>query len=581
MNIVLTTLNAKYTHHNLALRYLSSYCKDDFPDLITREFNINQQLELILSELVDLQPDVIGFSCYIWNIEQTLELISNLRKVIPDLVILLGGPEVSFEYQNLMKEHQQIDYIIRGEGEEPFKQLLLALQSNFQLDQKQLASIPSLVYRDGNGIKNNDTMVMDLTKVPGAFKGTVDDLENKIVYYETSRGCPFGCEYCLSSRTGKVRYFPMAQCKQELGELAKLGIQQIRFVDRTFNCDHDRALELVEYMLSLDTKTRFQLEIGGDLLTEEMLQLLEKAPVNRFQFEIGVQSTNKVTLSQIGRFTNLAKLADNATALRNRTNVRFLLDLIAGLPAESYTRFGESFDFVYNLHPTKIQLGFLKLLKGSRLRDRVQEFGCIYTERAPYEVLQTDSISYSELASLKNIESLVDIYYNSGRFSFSIDYLIVRDGITPFQFFETLATKWKSKRYHLVSHSVFSLYEYLWKLMGNEDPILLDYLKFDFRKNEQKRVTPIWLGGKKTNRFERGLVRTDAIFKYLPELADLALSPRELTKFFMVEQFDHLIYPWEPKPKQKNQLLLFYYRNFPQVAVFNLDPSDVGDVDDL
>ncbi len=575
MKIVLTALNAKYTHDNLAVRYLQAYCSKSFPDLIVREFNINQNLSLILAELVDLDPDVIGFSCYIWNIGETIEVIKNLKKVRPDLVIVLGGPEVSYDYHQLMKNHREIDYIVAGEGEKPFLQLLSLLKHTRIPSPPQLAGVSSLVYRVGEKILNNPKVIMDLSELPGAYSYDLSRLKNKIVYYETSRGCPFNCEYCLSSRSGNVRYFPLEQCKREIKTLAEMGIEQIRFVDRTFNCNPDRAYELLKFIISLDTNTRFQFEIGGDLLSEDLLKLLEKAPYNRLQFEIGVQSTNPKTLKQIGRKTDLGKLAENVKVLKNKTDVRFLLDLIAGLPEESFARFGYSFDFVYNLQPTKIQLGFLKLLKGSRLRERVDEFGCIFTDKAPYEVLQTNSISYPQLSLLKVIEALVEMFYNSGRFSYSLNYLIRREQVRPFELFANLAHKWKAKGYHLVYHSVFKLYNLLWELIGSDDPVLLNYLRFDYRNNEPKRTTPSWLTSsdhKKTiQKYSRELIRDGSIFKYLPKLKPLELSPREISRKFMIEEFNYLIYPWQPIPPKKKQMLLFDYSDDLRIRVYDLN----------
>lgn len=576
MNIVLTTLNAKYTHHNLALRYLRAYCKDAFPGIVVKEFNINQQLSMILSELVDQSPDVLGFSCYIWNIEQTLELITNLKKVMPHVIIVLGGPEVSYDYHDLMQRFQTIDYIIVGEGEKPLLELLTLLNVDRQPTASQLQNVPSLVYRINGAIHVNPSLTMDLAEIPGAYQDHLEELEHKIVYYETSRGCPFGCEYCLSARSGKVRYFPMERVKAELKQLAGLGIEQIRFVDRTFNCDRQRAYELIRFMMELETTTRFQLEIGGDLLTDELIQLLEQAPANRFQFEIGVQSTNLETLRQVGRTSDLSKLADNCRKLRERTKVRFLLDLIAGLPDESFERFGYSFDYVYQLQPTKIQLGFLKLLKGSRLRERVEEFGCVFTDKAPYEVLSTSSISYQQLAFLKVIEDLVEAYYNSGRFTTSLNYLIERNKTRPFLMFSTLAEKWKKHGYHLISHNLFDLYQLLWEQMGDDDPLLLNYLRYDFRLHEPKRATPAWMGGMPTQDLARRLIHEGTIYKYIPQLERLRMSPREISKCFMLEIFDYPVHPLKPQLQLEpgQQLLLFDYTTYPQVHVYTVDASD-------
>ncbi len=574
MKIVLATLNAKYTHHSLALRYLRAYCRPAFPRLVVREFNINQQLDLILSELVDENPDVVGFSCYIWNIEQTLVLTSDLKKVLPSVKVILGGPEVSYDAEALLGSNPNIDYIIAGEGEEPLLRLLDVLENSAHPTGEELERVPSLVFRAEGRIAANPQITMNLDNIPSPYLSDLDELENKIVYYEASRGCPFRCQYCLSSRTGAVRYFPLDQVKADLERLASLGVDQIRFVDRTFNCNPKRALELIEFMSGLDTATRFQLEIGGDLLTEEMIQVLEKAPANRFQFEIGVQSTNLATLNEIGRTTDLEKLAVNCRKLRERTKVRFLLDLIAGLPEESYERFGHSFDFVYNLEPTKIQLGFLKLLKGSRLRERASEFGCRFTGRAPYEVLQTNAISYPELAFLKVIEELVECYYNSGRFKSSLDYLIARDHDRPFRFFEFLAQKWKASSLHLVSHSLPTLYRLLWELAGRQDPVLLNYLRFDFRAHERKQATPGWMQGKPANELKRRMLRDGTVFRYLPHLATRMLAPRELGRLFAVELFDFKVYPWQARPERQMQILIFDYSRDDRIGVYDATPKE-------
>jgi len=548
---------------------LRAYCAPAFPGLIVKEFNINQQLSLILAELVDENPDVLGFSCYIWNIEQTLVLVSDLKKVLPDLKVVLGGPEVSYDAESLLHNHPAVDYIIAGEGEEPFFRLLQLLETNGTPGEEALMQIPSLVFRAKGRIHTNPRITMDLGRIPSPYQDHLDELQNKIVYYETSRGCPFRCQYCLSSRTGAVRYFPMEQVKADLLKLSRLGIEQIRFVDRTFNCHPQRALELIKFLSDLDTTTRFQFEIGGDLISDAMLQVLEQAPANRFQFEIGVQSTNPATLRDIGRAANLDSLAANCCKLRERTQVRFLLDLIAGLPHESYERFGYSFDFVYKLEPTKIQLGFLKLLKGSQLRERVEEFGCRFTDRAPYEVLQTASITYPELAYLKVIEELVEYYYNSGRFKSSLDYLVARDFGRPFACFEHLAGKWKRAGLHLLSHSLTSLYRLLWDLMGSQDPVLLDYLRFDFRSHERKQATPKWMQGRSAHELKRQLLQDGTIYRYLAHLEPLKLTPRELSKRFAVELFDFKVYPWRAKPVQEMQILIFDYSDDHQIGIYD------------
>lgn len=535
MQIVLTTLNAKFTHLSLALRYLKEYCQQDFPEIITLEYNINQPLPLIMAEIVAQKPDIIGFSCYIWNIEQTLEIAGNIKKVLPQTTIILGGPEVSYDFEPLLKEHPFIDFVVSGEGEEAFLKLLHVLTTDG--NKEQLRKVPGLVYRDRGTIKLSPNPTVDLAKIPNVYHPN-DDLEHKIVYYESSRGCPFRCEYCLSSRTGAVRYFPLERVKRELRILADKNIEQVRFIDRTFNCHPKRATELLAFMAELETRTRFQLEIAGDLLTDEMIEILKKAPPGRFQFEIGVQSTNPATLEAISRKTDLEKLACNLRKLREETNVRVLLDLIAGLPYEDYNSFGRSFDYVYDLQPTTIHLGFLKLLKGSSLREKAEEFGCVFTDKAPYEVLQTDAISYQELQRLHVIEDLVDKYYNSHRFNDSLAYITEKYGNSGFKFFDQFAQHWVDEGCHLVSHTQEKLYKLFYDLMGEKDVKLRDLLKLDYRKNERKRPTPEWMGTRDDFKLENQIIRSGKIFEVLPELK--SLSPREIGKQIKIEYFDSL-----------------------------------------
>lgn len=556
MNVVLTTLNAKFSHSNLALRYLQAYCQRGGLDIKVEEFNINQSLDFITGELVKLSPTVLGFSCYIWNIEETLKIVQDLKQVLPHTIIVLGGPEVSFEYEELMENYREVDYIISGEGEQALLDLLNLIRQQQNPPRADLMRVGGLVFRVQGKLLANPRKYLDLNALPSVYpEDNLEELANKIVYYETSRGCPFRCAYCLSSRTGNVRYFSLERSKQELQRLARLGVGQIRFVDRTFNCDKHRALELIKFMASLDTPTRFQLEISGDLLTPEMLSEFSKAPAGRFQFEIGVQSTNPDTLHTVARVTDLEELAQKVRWVKENTKVTVLLDLIAGLPYESFARFGESFDFVYSLRPDKIQLGFLKLLKGSKLRMDASTYGITYSPRAPYQVLYTDHLSFRELLRLHTIEDLVERYYNSGRFAHSLDYLLSNYS-SPFALFNTLAARWEQKGYHSISHSVYTLYKLIYELMG-PDKTLLDCLKLDFRLNEAKRTTPNWLGGSQRRTIENHLIRSNILERWLPR--DFHhLSSRELGKKIHAEQFASLVYP-SLEISSRPQTLLFFY----------------------
>ena len=555
MNVVLVALNAKYSHSSLALRYLKHYLQPEYPSVKTLEFNINQDPGMILTELVKQNPDVIGFSCYIWNIELILPIVSNLKKVSPGTTIILGGPEVSFDTEYWLQTYPAIDYLIAGEGEEALRRFLEEWEGVYgKLGNSQLESIPGLVYRDvvTGEVVANPQELLDLATIPPIYTGDLGELRNKIVYYETTRGCPYSCAYCLSSVMGGVRKFPLERSLEELRLLAASGVEQVRFVDRTFNYDAKRAYGLLRFMMELETETRFQLEVSGDLLTPEILELLQHAPENRFQFEIGVQSTNEATLRRVTRGSDLDKLQEIVEFLKKKTTVRVLLDLIAGLPEEGFWRFGESFDYVYSLRPDSIHLGFLKLLRGSALREDAESFGCIYRERAPYEVLSTDDLSYLELARLKLIEDLVDKFYGP-RFERSLDYLC-RDGRSPFVFFNELAEKWEAKGYHLLNHSGGALYEMLWELCGVEaidtHPDLLPWLCHDFRLNEARQMTPVWMGGRQDRSLENELIQSGRILEILPELE--GLRPRDIGRRIFVETLafthgtEHWLYYFSP-----------------------------------
>lgn len=533
MKVLLVALNAKYSHSSLALRYLQEYCEPQFPNIQSIEYNINQDPQVILADLALQNPDVVGFSCYIWNIEIILPLISNLRKVCPNTTIVLGGPEVSFDVNHWLDTYAPIDFLIAGEGEEALRRFLEEHEkSDRKLRPTQLEGIPGLVYRDEQRVIQNPQVPLDLGEIPPIYEGDLSELQNKIVYYETTRGCPFRCAYCLSSVMGRVREFPRDRSKEELRKLASIGVEQVRFVDRTFNYDSKRAYELMEFMIELDTTTRFQLEVSGDILTEPILELLKRAPENRFQFEIGVQSTNESTLEAVSRHSNLERLREVVHFLKTETTVRVLLDLIAGLPEEGFERFGESFDYVYALKPDRIHLGFLKLLRGSRLREEADSFGCVYTDQAPYEVLYTKDLSFAEIQRLKLIEDLVD-KYTGVRFERTFEYLL-RDDTSPFAFFNELAQKWEDQNHHWFNHSLMGLYEILYELCQDGNPDLLAWLCYDFRRSESRRGTPEWLGGATDRRLENDLIQSGEIFDIIPELKPL--GPREIGRRIFVEE---------------------------------------------
>lgn len=458
-NCLLIGINAKYIHTNLAIKYLQSYVQPHYDDIKTREFSINDNLSSILKEIYREEIHIYAFSCYIWNIDMVLKLCSSLKKLNPTAAILLGGPEVSFDAEELMGEHSFVDYIIRGEGEEAFLELLTALSQA-----ADLSKVAGLTFRNGDQIVSapERPLLQSLDNIPFPYDD-FEQLKNKILYYETSRGCPFNCQYCLSSTLHGVRYFPMERIKREIKLLVDLGIKQIKLVDRTFNCNKQHSMEIIKYIIELDGKTNFHFEIGADLLDDEIISLLGHAPKDMFQFEIGVQSTNQLALKEVSRTMDLNKVKQNVLALQKSRKSHMHLDLIAGLPYENYESFGQSFDEIHALLPDMLQLGFLKLLKGSGLRARAKEYEIEYNSFNPYEVLKTKWVSFAELNKLKEIEQLLELYYNSGRFKHSLGYLFCTHYASYFSFYEAFAGHWKAKGLFKAAQSTKEQYNILYR----------------------------------------------------------------------------------------------------------------------
>lgn len=482
-NSLLVAINAKYIHTNLAVRYLKAFCHQQHHEVTMKEFSINDNIGNILRELYDSSIDIYAFSCYIWNIEMVLKLCSSLKRINPHAVIVLGGPEVSFDAEQLMAVHPYIDFILRGEGEETLLELLLELDKAAP----ELVGVRGITYRSSESIVSNPDrpLLNNLDAIPFPYE-ELDQLNNKIIYYETSRGCPFNCQYCLSSTLHGVRYFSMDRIKQEIKFFVDKGVKQVKLVDRTFNCSKRHSLEIIRYIIELKGATNFHFEIGADLLDEEMIEALAKAPKDMFQFEIGVQSTNERALSEASRTMNLSRLKHNVLALQKAGNSHMHLDLIAGLPYEDYQSFHRSFDEVHALRPDMLQLGFLKLLKGSGIRSRAEEYGIAYNSFSPYEVLKTRWISFEELNTLKEIEHLLELYYNSGRFRYSLSYIFESYYPSYFDFYDAFADYWRQHNLFTASQSTKELYNILCRFMehqghmtsGLNELIKLDWLLY-------------------------------------------------------------------------------------------------------
>jgi radical SAM superfamily enzyme YgiQ (UPF0313 family) len=547
LQILLTTLNAKFIHSSLSLRYLQSYCRRDFPKMIVEEFDINQPTGLILGEIFRCQPNVVAFSCYIWNINQTLVLARLLKQVLPALTIILGGPEVTYDAPEVLQEHPYLDFIVVGEGEQTFCELLKYLREAASCQtplNSNLTNIPSLVYRQETEIVQNPRRQLPtrLDVYPSPYAQGAADLGPKLAYYETSRGCPFRCQYCLSAAAPGVRYFSMERVQSDLRTLIAAGTPLIKFVDRTFNSNQEHALTIFDFILNNPGRSRFHFEIVADLLTDKMLDYLARVPPGLFQFEIGIQSTHRETLSLIQRRIPQETMMPKIKMLQAAGRVLLHLDLIAGLPGEDYQRFQQSFNDVFALRPGRIQLGFLKLLKGSGLREKAETFGYIYSATPPYEVLGNHWISYAKLRQLKDIESVLDTFYNTHRFDQTINYLLARHYPTPFDFWHDLARYWIARRYHRAAHQMRNLYQYLATFCAEKGfadlEIILEFLKFDYFSFEKSADPPAWcrvvnLPG--SMRKKSSLVTEHHLVHYLPQLA--GLTPREIYRRVRVEAF--------------------------------------------
>lgn len=490
MKILLAACNAKYIHSNLAVYNLRAYAEDYRKNIILKEYTINQQKDEILRDIYLEKPDVICFSCYIWNISFVKEIAEDLKKILPDSVFWAGGPEVSFDAEDFLKKNPGFFGVMVGEGEETFRELC-----RFYVDKKgSLEEISGIAFGCGEKIRHNGWReIMDLSNVPFAYED-MEDFRNKIVYYESSRGCPFSCSYCLSSVDKKLRFRKLDLVKKELQFFIDRKVPQVKFVDRTFNCKHSHAMEIWKYILEHDNGiTNFHFEISADLLKEEELSLMEKMRPGLIQLEIGVQSTNPETIKAIRRTMDFKKLSEIVDRIHCFENIHQHLDLIAGLPYENYESFRNSFNQVYALKPEQLQLGFLKVLKGSLMKEMAEEYGIIHKEKEPYEVLSTKWLSYGEILKLKTVESMVEVYYNSGQFQNILNYMesFFEDA---FSLYEELGKFYEEKGYHSISHSRMRRYEILLEFLEQRQEIsrekAVDAMLLDLYLRENLKSRP-------------------------------------------------------------------------------------------
>lgn len=494
--VILAALNAKYIHSNLALRYLSRFQNNNQKHHVeTMEFTINQRLDFIAEELFRKQPDVVLFSCYIWNVEMLRQLCPILKKIMPDCVIGFGGPEVSYESETFLRENPAVDFVMRGEGELVFTKYLEHLDAG---NPATLGEIESLTYRQGDEIFSTPQMhPMDLALLPFPYEDDFSDVQNQIIYYESSRGCPYHCGYCLSSVENGVRFVPLDKVLPDLQKFLDKNVPQVKFIDRTFNCKKSHAMAIWKYLHEHDNGvTNFHFEITADLIDQETIDFLKTVRKGLFQFEIGVQSTNPQTIRAINRNVDFAALSEIVQQIKDGGNIHQHLDLIAGLPYEDYDSFGRSFNDVYALHPEQLQLGFLKVLKGSMLHQKQKEFEIVYHDTAPYEVLTTHELPYADTLRLKYVEEMVETYYNSGRFLHTLVYLVPLYE-SPFAFFEALSQFWIRENYHYLGVSRMGLFDVLWRFVEQNPKVdkrkLQWEMKFDIALHEKPKKLPAWL----------------------------------------------------------------------------------------
>ena len=474
MKILLVACNAKYIHSNLAVYDLQAYASDYADHIVLKEYTINQQKDDIMRDIYLEHPDVVCVSCYIWNLSFVKELMADLIKILPGADFWAGGPEVSYDAEKFLTENSEFKGVMVGEGEETFKELAGYYVEKNPQDLKDMTGI---CYRDGDQIIHNGwRQIMDLSSIPFIYKD-LSEFKNRIIYYESSRGCPFSCSYCLSSIDKKLRFRDTETVKKELQFFIDNKVPQVKFVDRTFNCKHDHAMAIWKYINEHDNGvTNFHFEISADLLREEELQEMSTMRPGLIQLEIGVQSTNSDTIKAIHRTMDFEKLKGIVDRIHSFGNIHQHLDLIAGLPYEDYDSFRHSFNDVYALKPQQLQLGFLKVLKGSHMMEMCREYGIVYKTQEPYEVLSTKWLDYDHVLKLKTVENMVEVYYNSGQFQNTLEYL---EKFFPdaFSIYERLGSFYMEKGYGDISHTRMRRYEILLEFLEDMPEISVDQVK--------------------------------------------------------------------------------------------------------
>ncbi|MEF9991254.1 MAG: B12-binding domain-containing radical SAM protein [Peptostreptococcaceae bacterium] len=570
MKILLTTLNSKFIHTNLAIRYLNQMVKDiENIDVEIKEYTINNELDFILKDIYVNNYDVILFSTYIWNVNDIVKICNNLKKIKPNIKIALGGPEVTYDSEEAMKKYDFVDYILYGEGELIFRDFTKYLKGDMKIE-----DVDGLVYRSKDKVITNKPMRLleNLDLIPSPYETlNKDEYENRIVYYETSRGCPFNCQYCLSSTMQGLRYFSIDRVKKDLKALIDAKVSQIKFIDRTFNANKKFAMEIMKFLMENDNEyTTYHFEVTAHLLTEDMLEFLKDCKEGLFQFEIGVQTTNEKVLEAVGRRDDFSKLSYVVQKIATYRNIHQHLDLIAGLPYENYSSFENSFNDVFNLGIEHLQLGFLKMIKGTGIRNNADEHEFRYKDYPPYEVLYNKYISYNEILKLKDIEEILERYFNSKNFVLSMRYIIHNYyKESPFKFFENFATYFNDNGYFNASQGKNQLYKilldfYVEKINLNND-LFREIIKYDYISLGKTSSVPTFMNKVDAedfkNRCHLFLQNEENILKYIPRFENTPAKQIIKHVHFEIFKYDILELKKDIKIKlqPKESTVLFVY----------------------
>ncbi|WP_141431385.1 B12-binding domain-containing radical SAM protein [Bacillus sp. 03113] len=566
MTIICTTLNAKYIHTNMAIRYLKAFAAPEF-DIQISEYTIKDPVINIVMDLIQKNPSVIGFSCYIWNIEETIKVIKMLKKINPTITIVVGGPEVSYDINDWMESVIEFDFIVIGEGEQTFKQLLSELEGD-----KQFEVVSGIAYRKEHHIQINPRRnKLDLKDLPSPFRFQEDipHFSKRVTYIETSRGCPFSCQFCLSSIEVGVRYFDREKIKKDIRYLMDNGAKTIKFVDRTFNISRSYAMEMFQFLIDEHRPgTVFQFEITADIMRPEVITFLnDNAPAGLFRFEIGVQSTNDYTNELVMRKQNFEKLTRTVMMVKEGGKIDQHLDLIAGLPEENYHSFKKTFNDVFAMRPEELQLGFLKMLRGTGLRIRAKEHNYIYMDHSPYEILGNNVLPFEDIIRIKQVEDVLEKYWNDHRMDHTIEYLVTEVFPTPFDFFQDFGAFWESQGWSRIGHQLEDLYKRLLYFLQEQQIQDLDtiesFMKFDYLSNQKyKPRKPWWLpsiGKEERTNIYKKVIDTPSIFG--SDFTQLQLQEKDIYKHTMLEQLSFHIdeYYINGKLRKEPTLLLAYF----------------------